>query len=257
VLLAHRAVLAVADDRKLVVGDATFAATATSISSRFLFICNVPPLRFIPVSARQSYPVRTGFFYAPRLTTLWLKGSEMPEWSGVGGMVEHAGGIRRRPPGLVLSLRFGGLLVFIVAAATGTLVVLDRVRHQETLIRQAFLQRLGALDQIRAQIYLSGTYVRDFLLSPTPPAHKRRPSVWPLWSARLTPLFRATGGYWRPRNANPSRPCRMKSRPTGAFSTAPWHGLRSNATASDTPSSTTSWSRAAPPCCRLRTASPQ
>ena len=90
----------------------------------------------------------------------------MPEWSRVGGLERNAGGTRRKPPWLVLSLGFGGLLVFIVAAAIGTLVVLDRVRHQETLIRQAFLQRLGALDQIRAQIYLSGTYVRDFLLSP-------------------------------------------------------------------------------------------
>ena len=81
-------------------------------------------------------------------------------------MPQNTGGTRGRPPWLVLSLGFGGLLVFIVAAATGTLVVLDRVRRQETLIRQAFLQRLSALDQIRAQIYLSGTYVRDFLLSP-------------------------------------------------------------------------------------------
>ena len=31
-----------------------------------------------------------------------------------------------------------------------------------------FWSRLSALDQIRAQIYLSGTYVRDFLLSPDP-----------------------------------------------------------------------------------------
>jgi signal transduction histidine kinase len=118
----------------------------------------------------------------------------MPEWSGVGGMVEHAGGIRRRPPGLVLSLRFGGLLVFIVAAATGTLVVLDRVRHQETLIRQAFLQRLGALDQIRAQIYLSGTYVRDFLLSPDAAGAQAQ-------TQRLAALERETHaalqGYWR------------------------------------------------------------
>jgi len=49
----------------------------------------------------------------------------------VGGLEASAGGTRRKPPWLVLSLGFGGLLVFIVAAATGTLVVLDRVRHQE------------------------------------------------------------------------------------------------------------------------------
>ena len=73
---------------------------------------------------------------------------------------------RRKPPWLVLSLGFGGLLLFILAAATGTLLVLNRVRREETTMRQAFLGRLGALDQIRAGIYLSGTYVRDFLLSP-------------------------------------------------------------------------------------------
>jgi len=77
-----------------------------------------------------------------------------------------SGAPRRKPPWLVLSLGFGGLLLFILAAATGTLLVLNRVRQEETTMRQAFLGRLGALDQIRAGIYLSGTYVRDFLLSP-------------------------------------------------------------------------------------------
>jgi len=74
--------------------------------------------------------------------------------------------IRRKPSWLVLSLGFGGLLLFLLAAATGTLVVLDRARHEESTMRKAFLERLGALDQIRAQIYLSGTYIRDFLLAP-------------------------------------------------------------------------------------------
>jgi signal transduction histidine kinase len=73
---------------------------------------------------------------------------------------------RRKPPWLVLSLGFGGLLVFILAAAVGSLLVLDHVRRQEAGMRQAFLGRLSALDQIRSGIYLSGTYVRDFLLSP-------------------------------------------------------------------------------------------
>jgi signal transduction histidine kinase len=65
-----------------------------------------------------------------------------------------------------LWLGFGGLLVCFVGAAAGTLVVLDHVRYDESLSRRAFFERLRALDQIRAQIYLSGTYVRDFLLSP-------------------------------------------------------------------------------------------
>lgn len=89
--------------------------------------------------------------------------------SWAGSLEENlAGKHRPRRPWLVLTLGFGGLLVFLVAAATGTLIVLNRVRHTETTMRQAFLGRLSALDQIRAGIYLSGTYVRDFLLSPDP-----------------------------------------------------------------------------------------
>ena len=67
---------------------------------------------------------------------------------------------------MILSLGFGGLLICIVAAAVGTLGALARVRGAEASSRKAFLERLSSLDQIRAQIYLSGTYVRDFLLSP-------------------------------------------------------------------------------------------
>ena len=88
----------------------------------------------------------------------------MRSYSGspVAGSVER----RRKPSWLILSLGFGGLLICIVAAAAGTLVALQRVRDTEAQARQTFLARLGALDQIRAQIYLSGTYVRDLLLSP-------------------------------------------------------------------------------------------
>ena len=75
---------------------------------------------------------------------------------------------RRRAPWPILCVGFGGLLACIIAAAAGTLVVLDRVRYSESLNRKASFQRFRALDQIRAQIYLSGTYVRDYLLSPDP-----------------------------------------------------------------------------------------
>src|SRR5260370_37344816 len=75
---------------------------------------------------------------------------------------------RRKPSWLVLTLGFGGLLICIVAGAVGTLVAFERVRNSEAQSRKAFLERLSALDQIRVQIYLSGSYVRDFLLSPDP-----------------------------------------------------------------------------------------
>src|SRR5438128_809976 len=72
-----------------------------------------------------------------------------------------------------------------MAAATGTLLVSGRVHGDETVIRTAYLRRLGALDQIRSQIYLSGTYVRDFLLSPDLRGAQAQ-------TARLTALERET-----------------------------------------------------------------
>ena len=92
----------------------------------------------------------------------------MREFLGPIGAKASLAGVRRKAPWLVLWLGFGGLLACIVGAAVGTITALDRVRDDETRIRRTFLERLGALDQIRSQIYLSGTYVRDFLLSPDP-----------------------------------------------------------------------------------------
>jgi signal transduction histidine kinase len=85
----------------------------------------------------------------------------------------------------VLTLGFGGLLLCILAAGIGTTMALDRVRGDETLTRKTFLERTAALDQIRAKIYLSGTYVRDFLLSPDPRGAAAE-------SARLAGLERET-----------------------------------------------------------------
>jgi signal transduction histidine kinase len=85
-----------------------------------------------------------------------------------GGLAVNTATMRRRAPWLVLWLGFGGLLICIIGAAAETLTTLDRVRTDESRIRKSFLQRLSALDLIRSQIYLSGTYVRDFLLSPDP-----------------------------------------------------------------------------------------
>jgi signal transduction histidine kinase len=83
-----------------------------------------------------------------------------------------AGEKRHKPTWLILSLGFGGLLICIVMAAAGTLTSLERVSYTEAQARKAFLSRLRLLDQIRAQIYLSGTYVRDFLLAPDPQTAK-------------------------------------------------------------------------------------
>jgi signal transduction histidine kinase len=110
-------------------------------------------------------------------------GEAASQLSSVPGNAQDAP--RRKSPLLVLSFGFGGLLVFILGAAIGSVLMLDHVRVQETAMRQAFLARLSALDQIRSGIYLSGTYVRDFLLSPDASGEQAQ-------SARLTSLERET-----------------------------------------------------------------
>lgn len=114
-----------------------------------------------------------------------------------------SGESRRRAPWLVLWLGFGGLLISIVAAGVGTLLSLDRVRQDETSIRRTFLARMGVLDQIRSHIYLSGTYVRDFLLSPDPSGAAAQ-------SARLATLekesFAALDSYSRTVEADGRQP---------------------------------------------------
>ena len=61
---------------------------------------------------------------------------------------------------------FGGLLLLVAATGTGALIVLSRLRTDDAQVRGRFLSRERELDRIRSQIYLSGTYVRDYLLAP-------------------------------------------------------------------------------------------
>ena len=73
---------------------------------------------------------------------------------------------------LILSTRFallagfGGLIVVILLAGMDTLRVLRQIRANEDQIRQEFLFRNHVLNNIRSDLYLSGTYVRDYLLEP-------------------------------------------------------------------------------------------
>ena len=67
---------------------------------------------------------------------------------------------------LALIAGFGGLLVIIALAGVDTLRVLQQIRRHEDQIRQDFLFRNHVLNDIRSDLYLSGTYVRDFLLDP-------------------------------------------------------------------------------------------
>jgi signal transduction histidine kinase len=75
---------------------------------------------------------------------------------------------------LLLSTRFalmagfGGLLAIMALAGIYGIGVLQKIRRNDNQIRRQFLSKNHTLNDIRSQLYLSGTYVRDYLLEPDP-----------------------------------------------------------------------------------------
>src|SRR5438067_10935072 len=73
----------------------------------------------------------------------------------------------------VLLAGFGGLLVLMAFAGFGAVRILRQIQERNETIRRDFLERNRALEQIRSDLYLSGTYVRDYLLDPDPASAER------------------------------------------------------------------------------------
>src|ERR1700686_2118184 len=67
-----------------------------------------------------------------------------------------------------LLIGFGGLLLIMALAGIDTLGVFQRFRHSDEQIRGRYLSQNHVLNDIRSDVYLSGTYVRDYLLEPDP-----------------------------------------------------------------------------------------
>jgi signal transduction histidine kinase len=67
---------------------------------------------------------------------------------------------------LVLAIGFGGLLVLLAFAGFDGVRKLRQIQQRNDAIRESFLARTRLLEQIRSNLYLSGTYVRDCLLEP-------------------------------------------------------------------------------------------
>src|SRR4029077_2448791 len=69
---------------------------------------------------------------------------------------------------LALLIGFGGLLLIMAVAGTDALRVLQQFRHNDQQIRRSYLSQNQVLNDIRSDVYVSGTYVRDYLLEPDP-----------------------------------------------------------------------------------------
>src|SRR5215831_12745718 len=67
---------------------------------------------------------------------------------------------------IVLLAGFGGLLLLMAFAGLDGLQTLEQIRYSNDTVRQEFLKRTRLLERIRGDVYVSGTYVRDYLLEP-------------------------------------------------------------------------------------------
>src|SRR5215467_7651915 len=67
---------------------------------------------------------------------------------------------------LALAIGFGSLIAIMAAAGIDSLRVLRSFTTNEDKIRRQFLFQNRVLNEIRSDVYLSGTYVRDYLLEP-------------------------------------------------------------------------------------------
>jgi signal transduction histidine kinase len=65
---------------------------------------------------------------------------------------------------LFLWIGFGGLLALLSLTGISALSVVREIQIQNEKIREDYVDRARILEQLRSNIYLSGTYVRDFLL---------------------------------------------------------------------------------------------
>src|SRR5580704_431911 len=70
----------------------------------------------------------------------------------------------RRQTRLVFFLGFGGLLLLLGVLGVSAMSFLSQIRVREDQIRQDYVKRVRLLQELRAEIYTSGTHIRDFLL---------------------------------------------------------------------------------------------
>jgi signal transduction histidine kinase len=62
---------------------------------------------------------------------------------------------------------FGGLLLLMAVVGVSALSFMYQIQKRQEKIRQDYVERDQTLEQIRSDIYISGTYVRDYLLDGT------------------------------------------------------------------------------------------
>src|SRR5579863_5226172 len=65
---------------------------------------------------------------------------------------------------VLLCIGFGGLLLLMGVLGLSAISFLYQIEIRQERLRQDFVERDRTLERLRSSIYLSGTYIRDFLL---------------------------------------------------------------------------------------------
>lgn len=68
----------------------------------------------------------------------------------------------------LLLIGFGGLLLLLALSGFNALTALSRIEASNESIRQDYVNRDRILEELRSNLFLSGTYVRDLLVEPDP-----------------------------------------------------------------------------------------
>jgi len=103
----------------------------------------------------------------------------------------------------VLLAGFGGLLMLMVFAGIDGLQVVHRMQLRSGTIQRDFLERSRVLNQIRSDVYLSGTYARDYLLDPEPSAAEKNRTELNRLRREMEAILATYAGLMRPEERTP------------------------------------------------------
>ena len=103
----------------------------------------------------------------------------------------------------VLLAGFGGLLMMMVFAGIDGLRVLRRMQDRSGTIQHEFLERSRVLNQIRSDVYLSGTYARDYLLDSQPATAEKNRAELDRLRQEMGAILAGYAGLMRPEERMP------------------------------------------------------
>jgi hypothetical protein len=109
----------------------------------------------------------------------------------------------------VLLAGFGGLLVMMIFAGIDGLRVLSRMQERSGAIQHDFLERSRVLNQIRSDVYLSGTFARDYLLDPQPATAEKNRTELNRLRQEMDGILVGYAGLLRPSERTPLNGLRL------------------------------------------------